>query len=458
MRWRHYSCALIALLATVGLARADVSYYYALGAAYIGGDGTIAGSAVPTNGGDPSPGTGLNNLTNTATTGGHFYQGNAGDIINIPIYLVEKVDSGNVAPNTNTSIINRYFQTANQSAKYMGVTSLSFAIEQSAAAYSPSNNTFGTSQILGGPTSTLNKSAEGGQPNTAGFVFGKFFQYTFDTTNTIGALGGSKTSQLYTNINDPVASSGIAGTGFNGNNVQASTALNGAALNRMPQAGNRAATDNLGVITDATFVPNNAGNKFAGGTYGTGKILIGTVSMTVGAGVTQFRLGPSTNANMQGTAATTWDGSPNPSAGTTSLSSTSQSTLALSDVSFTTSNPTSLDRSYNASSPAGFHNTSSLYDTFTSINEFSQGNYNGTTGEVPLAGPHASPASNSYIPYYTGTDNQITTFFVGTEAPAVPEPSSMALCGLLTAFGAGYFVKRRRKALAEAAAQTPAIA
>jgi len=456
MRWRHYSCALIAFIATVGLVRADVSYYYALGQSYSG--------AVTADGSDPNAGTGLANLTNDGTSSGHAYVQTAGTRMNIPMYLVEVVTPGNVSPNVNTSMINMYFTTSNKSNFAGGVNSLSAAIDQAAAAFSPTGGSVGTSQIRGGSTSTLTKQNQPGQPNTGGFTFGKYWSYNF-TIGTTATNGGSSTSQLFTNINDTT-------TGFNGNNLQVSTLL-GTSQAQFAQPNGVRASNSLGVMTDATFTPTNASNPnnpYAGGTYGTGKILIGTVSITVGAGVTKFRYGPSTMAQLVENGNETWAGSPNPQSGITSLSSTSQSTLAQSDSSFTTTNAVSLDRTYNSDPTHTFHHTSSLYNTYTSIVEYGNGGNNGQPpddpnpllsspfGAIPVAGPNSPSHADSFIPYYTGTDNQVVTFFVGSEAPAVPEPSSMALCGLLTAFGAGYAVKRRRKALAEAAAQTPAIA
>ena len=69
---------------------------------------------------------------------------------------------------------------------------------------------------------------------------------------------------------------------------------------------------------------------------------------------------------------------------------------------------------------------------------------NSTGGVNNFPGNSAFPLSRDF--YYTGAAASSFTLVVGTAS--VPEPSSMALCGLLTAGGAWFAAKRRKAAVA----------
>jgi len=461
MRWRHLSCALIVLFSSFVAARADVTYSYQTGTAFFDQTGTTGvntftdqfnASNQPTNvSGGFATGVAPNwsNLGTapagtTVQSSGVAYTGTAGQQISIPIYLVETVNNSATqgALSTNTSIINRYFiNSPSFSQAFVGLASASFSVEQTGAAQASSGSPV-VSQILGGQVTT--PSSIPAVPNTPGFTFGRGWTASFTSSSSAStsAPGGPWTergatgvAQLYSNITDNTAGA------VSGNNLQVSTHLN-------TNTSLTAASANNGVLTDAPFQATSGTT----GVYQTGKILIGIMNLTIGNGFTTFNLGYAGNANLVGTLNTKYDGDKKITTGVaTPLSGKdsagkikSDTLLVMNAFSDGTSGNSILDYSYNSGSTQKAANSG--YDTWTSFLRFN-------AGDDAIAGPDAAGASpkNSFIPYYASNSTPFL-FTVGTETPAVPEPSSMALCGLLTALGTGYAVKRRRKLAAQAIA------
>ena len=83
MRWRHYSCALIILFASIGLSRADVSYSYVAG---------NPGETLPVYNftGDRMTYSTIGGTTST-TGGTAVWTGTPGTQVSIPIYFLETV-------------------------------------------------------------------------------------------------------------------------------------------------------------------------------------------------------------------------------------------------------------------------------------------------------------------------------------------------------------------------------
>jgi hypothetical protein len=187
---------------------------------------------------------------------------------------------------------------------------------------------------------------------------------------------------------------------------------------------------------EQTIAPYNSAND----TYGTGKILIGTLNIVVGNGTTTFRTEPASAANLTVPAGTTFfntlansgssgngtnPGATTPLSGSSALPAT---VLAANMFPNTTGGSTvvNLDQSYTSTTRSG----STSYDTFNSLQS-----------TAATAGPDAKPASTSFLPFYTASGT-VSVFTV----TSVPEPGSLALCGFAVAFGAGWVARRRKRA------------
>jgi hypothetical protein len=329
------------------------------------------------------------------------YTGVAGSIVTVKLYLVETVTQSGT---NQTSLINRYFANSDFSVTYNGLSSVGIGVEQTGLSGGGV-----TSQILG-PSIFTPTAGYNGVSNNAGFAFGPDFTYNFtqkvNGTN-VPMTGGSKASVLYQNLNDPA-------TNFNGNNIQVKAAL---------VSGNSINNENSqnGVLTDAQY--NQPGDSF-----GTGKILIGTLSIAVGQGTTTFQVKPLAQTALTATPTTsfntiTLNGALGSTAGTvTTLSgATGQTTLTVPAF----GGPVDLDQNYlSATRP-----TSAAFNSF-----------NTAASGVAVSGPSLSPATSSSLPFYTGTSEAgVFTFSVAS----VPEPSSIVLCGFLAAVGAVRAWRRR---------------
>jgi len=343
------------------------------------------------------------------------YVGVAGTTADVKLYLLETVTpTSSGGRNPATSIVNMYFQDPTfANPDYTGVAQIGLGVTQVSV-------TGTKSQILGGPIYTPD-GAKPGIQNNAGFTFSTAFQYTYSSGGS--KTGGNGLSQLYLNLDDKNNSAG------NGNNMQVA-----AGLGQGQSAGGFDAAN--GVLTDAPYV---GGSK----PYGTGKILVGTLHIQVGSGTTTFKVTPLAQTALQvgstvqpqsavnnGVTLTTVSGSDsrlNGSTGTTLLTTQIFNNPGV-------SNAVPLDVTNQSEKYTG----SATYNSYNSINDIP------TTPPSGQAGPTAGPAkgTTSFLPYWTASTTPFA-FTVGTAA--VPEPSSMALCGLITAAGAAYGVKRRRK-------------
>jgi hypothetical protein len=336
------------------------------------------------------------------------YSGPPGTPISVQLFLKETVTS---VGNDTTSLINRTFATDkfNSENLFTGLASVGVAVQQTTLSAGGTASTIGNGQVIVTPSA----GSYNGVGNTNGFTFGPNFQYTF-TQNSVGQLtGGGPQALLYQNVND-------AG-GSNGNNLQVKAAFNTNGVNS-DQGFNK----QNGVITDATY--NGVSD-----TYSTGMILIGTLHIYPGAGTTTFKVVPVSTTSMTNPNASTFNtlsnqavGFPGTGAGLPTRLSPGGDGLpgTVLAANMFGSAPIDLDTSYTSQTRSG----STAYNTFNSINS--------TTA---TAGPNASPASTSFLPFYSA-DPTAAVFTV----TAVPEPGSLALCGLLAFAGAGYAGRRKR--------------
>ena len=256
-----------------------------------------------------------------------------------------------------------------------------------------------------------------GVANSTGFTFGPDFQYTFNQ-NGVGQLtGGGPQSILYQGVNDP--------NGANGNNLQVKAAFSTSGANS-----NLGFNKQNGELTDGNY-------NFTTDTYASGMILIGTLRIFPGTGTTSFKVVPLATTNMTNPSSSTFNTLSNqtalfPGTGaglTTRLSSGGDGLPAtVLAANMFGSTPVDLDTSYNSQTRSG----STAFNTFNSINS-----------ATATAGPNASPASTSFLPFYTA-DPTAAVFTV----TAIPEPGSMALCGLAVIAGAGYFGRAQKRNLA----------
>jgi hypothetical protein len=356
-------CALVMIIAAADLARADVGYSY------------IADQA--------------------------SYSGIAGSLVTVKLYLVESVSQSGA---NQTSLINRYFATPDFSMTYSGLSSVGVGVEQTGL-----SNGGTTSQILGPSIFTPSNVGYNGVSNNAGFTFGPDFTYNFTQrvgSNNVPMTGGSSASRLYQNIDDPT-------TGFNGNNLQVRAALG--------------TTNSVNFYNLQNGVPTNAPYDTAGDRYGTGKILIGSLSISVGKGTTTFQIKPLAQTMLTNNTTSTFNtiavtGLVGAQPGTVSTLSGSggagQTTLAATVF----GGSVSLDQSYTSD---------------TRPHSITYNSFNTVSSQYPVAGPSTGTASS--LPFYTASSTPFTFTVV-----AVPEPSSIALCGLLSiAVVAGVRRKRR---------------
>jgi hypothetical protein len=426
MRWRHFSCALLFLFASIGLSRADVTFSYVAGQ-----PGETAGATVSTTGGTAA------------------WTAAPGTVLNIPIYLLETVTpTPTNTGNATTSLIDLAFYAPKSSlVSFTGLGSVGVAFVQTGQSGGTAAQIGVASEQVFTPSGAANGLGIPGLANTSGFTFGpQFSGNQLDLTGVgnggPGMSGTTDLSQIYQNLNNPA-------TGFNNNNVQV--------VETLAQSTENGGTKTVakGAITNGATLVNN------GTTYvGTGVILIGTVNVTVGTGKTTFQAGPltMTSSNLVAPTSSTFDptfdgaklssinGALYPagtfSGQTTAASgSNSSSFIGINAFSNGSTKAIELDIPYPSTTPGtpgnGLFNTTNTLDTFLSVA------LHGTTSAI--AGPSATPAGSSFIPFY-GSD---ASPFTVTVAPAtVPEPSSMALCGLLSLGGAFYAARRRRKVVA----------
>jgi hypothetical protein len=445
MRWRHYLCALIMLFASIGLSRADVTYSYVAG-----------------NPGESVPVMGVGGGTTSVTGGTAAWTGTTGQVLQIPIYLLETVTpTASVTGNATTSIINTYW-TDNNSA-FVGVGSVGFGLAQTGLASGATTSQIGSaSDVVWTPPSGAAGNKVGGTPfpgvqNTTGFTFGDQFAGTFtlrspgtatggNVANRTGVQGGSDLSVIYQNLNNA--------NGYNGNNLQVAASLEQTGTNGQNN------TISQGATTNGLTLSGPNGNY-----VGTGVVLVGTVSVTVGTGKTTFQLTPLGSSQLTGPTSSSFNPSfdgfllarTNTGSSTnglsyavgqfsglpTPLSGGTQDTILGNNVlSNGTTNNVSLDQSFaaiNGNNPRG---SSSTFDTWISLASFNN-------GDQPLTGPNimdggaGSTSLVSSIPYYGANSTPFTITVTGPAA--VPEPSSMALCGFLTLAGGCVAAKRRRK-------------
>jgi hypothetical protein len=412
------------LFASIGLSRADVTYSYVAG----NQDGTV-GSA----------------------DGTASWTGVAGTVVNIPVYLHEEVTQTNTVGNAQTSIINMAFYkppiapSTNSALQFNGVGSIGMSFVATGVSAGGTASQIGSaSEVVWTPAGAANGQSIPGIANTTGFSFGPQFGGTFDNSAQNGndsQPGGSDLATIYQNVNNP--------SGLNGNNLQVTTTLESSAQNGQTN------TINKGAITKDSLTLPNTSTALAGTSYiGSGNVLIGTVNVTIGQGQTTFKVGGLSNSKLvaptdanfnpsfegvpltsYGIAAGTYSGA------TTPVSQTNTNTiLGMNILSDTVRGAVLLDVTYNASSNQ--HQTTNAYNTWLSASIHGNGGTGTIPGGSPIAGPSATPATNSFIPYFT-SDSTPFTVTVGTAT--VPEPSSMALCGLLTMGGAWFASKRRRK-------------
>jgi hypothetical protein len=333
------------------------------------------------------------------------YSGLPGSTVSVKLYLVETVTPSGT---NQTSLINRYFANSNFSITYSGVSSIGLGVEQTGQSGSV------RSQILGPSIFSPTIVGYNGVANNAGFTFGPDFTYVDFTQNTSGGpvkmTGGSSIAMLYQNLNDPI-------TGFNGNNLQVKAALVGNA-NSMTGYNNQ-----NGVLTDAVYDPVND-------VYSSGKILVGTLSISVGQGATTFQVKPLAQTTLQAGPTTSFNTIPlngafgSTSGTTTVLSGTSPSFAPATLLAVTAfGGAMNLDQSYTD----GSRPSSASFNSFNSVSSL-----------APVTGPFTIPATSSALPAYAGTGS-IFTFSVAS----VPEPSSFVLGGLLAAAGAVRLLRRR---------------
>ena len=338
-------------------------------------------------------------VTYNYIAGASSYTGTSGvTVVSVPIYLQETVTATGT---DQTSLIDRVFTQAAFTNAFTGISSVGVAVEQTAQSGAT------PAQIQGPVVVTPTGEGFSGIQNNAGFTFAPDFQYS-------GM--GSSASVLYQNVN-------VASTGFNGNNLQVKVAL----LATNSTIGSVNSQDGETTQSNATYTAGNG----ATGRYGSGKILIGSLSIKVGSGTTTFQVEPLAASTFQNPSTSTFNGVTNDgthgtgSGLTTSLSGINTATVLAANV-FPTSNSAKilLDSSYTSSSTQIGGNASE--DTYNTVNEIN-----------PIKGPDAVPASSSFLPFYTAN----ATPFVFTVA-AVPEPGSLALCGLIALVGGGFAARR----------------
>jgi hypothetical protein len=369
---RHiFAFALVLALLAVGPAHADVMYNYVAGA---------------------SSYTGVSGVT----------------MVSVPIYLQETVTTTGT---NQTSLIDRVFEQPGFQNVFYGVSSIGVAVEQTGQSGGVT-----PAQIQGPVIVTPNPGAYNGIMNNAGFTFAPDFVYNGLMQGGVSGTfnGGSSASILFQNVNDS--------NGFNGNNLQVKVALL-AGVNSMGGSG---------INAQNAEVTNNGTNT---DTFGTGKILIGTLTIKVGSGTTTFQVEPLASSHLTNPASSTFNtltnnGTNGTGVGPTSLSGVNTGTVLAANMFPLTADTTNktilLDVSYTTQT----RNGSASYDTYNTINS-----------TTPTAGPDVLPTpTTSFLPFYTAN----ATPFVFTVA-AVPEPSSMALCGLIAVVGAGYAARRRRR-------------
>ena len=329
------------------------------------------------------------------------YSGVIGSTVSVKLYLVESVTQSGA---DQTSLINRYFTNADFSVTYSGLSSVGLGVEQTGL-----TNGGTTSQILGPSIFTPSNVGYNGVANNAGFTFGPDFTYNFTQKTLAGGSmqlsGASGASALDQNLNDPV-------TGYNGNNLQVKVALG-------PTNSVNNYNMQNGVLTDA---PYDAVND----AYGSGKILVGTLTIAVGKGTTTFQVKPLAQTTLTANAQATFNtvvlnGAFGSTPGNATLLSGSTTATTLSMTAY--GGPVNLDLSY----------TSATRASNASINSF-----NTINSALPVDGPLLTPATASSLPFYTASGS-VFTFTVA----AVPEPGSIALCGLLVALGAVRLRRRR---------------
>jgi len=387
MRFRHFSCALILLFAATCHSFADVTYSY------------VAENS--------------------------SYTGTPGQIVDVKLYLQENVTAtSSGGRNATTSIINMAFQTPDQSSAYTGVATVGLGVNQTGLSAG------GTTSQIQGPSVFTPGGAKAGVQNNAGWNFATAFQYTYNSSGS--KTGGAGVSSIYQNLTDNLHPA------FSGNNIQIVAGLNGTSAGGFDP--------NFAVPTDATIT--------GGGTYGSGRVLVGTLHIMVQNGTTSFEVVPLALSSLTGKAGTVSAVNNNTaisSTGTNSALNGSKVSTILATQAFNlqknsdgsgVTNNVYLDQTYqgnpyvNETGTSVKRQDSATFDTYNNVNDA-----NAFTG--PTAGPSHAPATSSFLPFY----NASATPFTFTVA-AVPEPSSMALCGLITAAGAAYGVKRRRKAIA----------
>jgi PEP-CTERM motif len=345
-------------------------------------------------------------VTYTYIAGASSYTGTSGStVVSVPLYLQEMVTASG---SDQTSLIDRVFAQTGFHNVYYGVSSIGVAVEQTAQS--------GTTpaQIQGPVIVSPTLGAYNGIMNNPGFTFAPDFLYGPLTQGGVSGTfsGASKASVLYQNVNQA--------NGLNGDNLQVQVALLGTSSSAGLTSQNGEVT-NTGSGTD---------------TFGTGKILIGTLSILVGSGTTTFQVEPLANSHFTNPATSTFNtltnnGSNGTGPGATSLSGVNTATVLAANMFPLTSNTSNTTILLDQSNNPQTRNPSASYDTFNTIN---------STLGTPTAGPDASSPGSSFLPLYSSPG----TVFVFTVA-AVPEPSSLALCGLAVAAGAGWTARRRNR-------------
>jgi hypothetical protein len=443
MRWRHFSCALIFFFSSIGLSHADVTFSYVAG---------NPGETLPVYNSTFQTFTTVGGTTST-TGGTSNWTAPTGTQLSIPIYFLETVTQTATTTNAQTSIINQYWN-----GQY-GVASVGFGLSQTGATGIKSQ-IGNASEVIWTPPSTAagnQDSAHNALPgvaNTTGFTFGQQFagpnSFSYrgpgSTTSSaagpiLTAFGGSDLSVIYQNLNQA--------NGMNGNNLQVVASFS--------QNGENGNPNNVhqGALTNGQNLMNGS-TKYVG----TGVVLIGTVNITVGTGTTTFTLSPLASSKL--TAPTdplfnpTFDGyqlattnqlvnSTHPN-GLTNISASSGYTVGqFSGLDTPISNSATQSLFGNVAfgqispdvslttSPAG-----KSINVWTSLD-------NSNNGDAPISGPdHPGGATLSTIGAYTASPSSFT---ITVGPAAVPEPSSMALCGLLTLAGGWYAAKRRKAAV-----------
>ena len=300
----------------------------------------------------------------------------------------------------------------------------------------------------------MDKPLPHGVANSTGWTFGQAFSGSLSyvgpgsSTSTAGgatitATGGDDLSVLNQNLNQP--------NGMNGNNLQVV-----ASFGQNPENGNPG-TGKKGVITNGQNMMNGS-TKYVG----TGVVLIGTVNVTIGTGTTTFTLTPISaskltaptdplfNPMFDGYQLATTNHAVNPS----NPNGLTNSTTGGYTIGQYSGQPTTISNTINntlfgnsnfgnispdtslTTSPAG-----ASIDLWTSL-------ANKKAGDAPISGPGLRVRRRiaaSTVGAYTANP---AAFTITVGPAAVPEPSSMALCGLLIGAGGWVAAKRRRKAIA----------